>query len=54
MHANGFMGMMWGFESELYAGPNPSSYATVEDYETVIAFYSNLRTLHLPLLAGGY
>jgi len=53
MHANGFLGMMWAFESELYANPNPNGYATIGDYEAVIATYSNLRSVFLPLVVKG-
>lgn len=40
MQANGFLGLMWAFESELYANPNPNNYATIADYEAVIAAYN--------------
>lgn len=40
MQANGFLGMMWGFESELYANPNPNGYATIADYQAIIAAYN--------------
>jgi hypothetical protein len=36
MRENGFTGMMWAFESELYANPNPNGYATIADYQAVI------------------
>ncbi len=40
MRANGFLGLMWAFESELYANPNPNGYATIADYEAIIATYN--------------
>lgn len=52
MHANGFAGLMWGFESELYADPNPNGYATIDDYEVVTSFYSDLKWTYLPFLSG--
>lgn len=47
MYVNGFLGMMWAFESELYADPNPNGYATIGDYKSIIAAYSDLHTIHL-------
>jgi len=44
MQANGFLGLMWAFESELYANPNPNNYATIADYEAVIAAYNCILT----------
>ena len=52
MHANGFAGLMWGFESELYADPNLSGYATMDDYEVVTSFYADLKWMFLPFVAG--
>lgn len=46
---NGFSGMMWGFESELYISPNPDGYATIDDYQAIIDFYQNLKFFYLPL-----
>jgi len=40
MHDNGFLGLMWGFESELYATPHPGSYASIDDYSAVLAAHS--------------
>jgi hypothetical protein len=37
MRDNGFFGLLWAFESELYADPNANQYATIGDYEAVIA-----------------
>jgi hypothetical protein len=37
MRDNGFFGLLWAFESELYANPNANQYATIQDYEAVIA-----------------
>lgn len=50
MHFNGFVGLMWAFESELYAGPNGASYASIDDYEKVIATYARLHPVWLPTL----
>ena len=50
MHENGFLGLMWAFESELYANPNPSGYATVDDYESWITLYNDPRRRFLPLI----
>ena len=52
MHANGFTGLMWGFESELYADPNPNGYARIHDYEVVTSFYANLKWTFLPFVSG--
>jgi hypothetical protein len=49
MRVNGFTGIMWGFESELYANPNPSSYATIADYSGLIAAYSGKYNAFIPL-----
>ncbi len=49
MHANGFIGLMWGFESELYAN-SASGYATIEEYQAIITHYANLNRVHLPLV----
>ena len=53
MHANGFSGLMWGFASQLYADPNADGYATIEDYQAVIAYYSNVQAIGLPFLVHG-
>ena len=50
MQANGFLGLMWAFESELYADPNPQAYATIDEYEALINAYSNLHAVYLPLV----
>jgi hypothetical protein len=50
MHANGFLGLMWAFESELYAAPNPQGYATIDEYEAIINAYANLNAVYLPLV----
>jgi hypothetical protein len=47
MLENSFLGLMWGFESELYANPNPNGYATIDDYTSAIA---NLHDEYLPLI----
>jgi hypothetical protein len=47
MHANGFKGMMWAFESELYGG---NGYASIDDYETIITIYTNPDLTFLPAL----
>ena len=49
IHANGFMGLMWAFESELYADPNAFGYATIDDYEAIIESYANFNYLYLPI-----
>lgn len=49
MRGNGFVGILWAFESELYASENPNNYATIDDYESFIRTYSNLNKVHLPL-----
>jgi hypothetical protein len=48
MRANGFLGLLWGFESELYADPTVYGYATIDDYAALINYYSNLWSLYLP------
>jgi hypothetical protein len=50
MHENNFIGMMWGFEAELYTNPNPNGYASIADYEQVIYFYNNLREIFIPII----
>lgn len=49
MHDNNFLGLMWAFESELYADPNPQGYASIEDYESIIRLYNNPWRAYLPL-----
>jgi hypothetical protein len=53
MHADGFLGLMWAFESELYADPNPNGYATIGEYEKVMALYSALQRIWLPFVDRG-
>jgi hypothetical protein len=50
MHENNFLGMMWGFEAELYAGSGQDGYATIADFENVINFYNNLRSFYISLI----
>jgi len=51
MQANGFLGLMWAFESELYASPTLNGYATITDYEAVIALYNDPpHFVYLPLV----
>jgi hypothetical protein len=50
MHANGFLGLMWAFESELYADPNIQGYATIDEYEAIINAYADLDVVYLPLV----
>lgn len=50
MAENGFLGLMWAFESELYANPNPG-YATIEDYERIIILYNFPQRVYLPLVS---
>jgi hypothetical protein len=47
MYANGYVGVMWGFESEMYSG----QYATINDYQTLISYYSNLMRTYLPVVS---
>jgi hypothetical protein len=53
MFANGFGGLMWGFESELYAEPNTQGYATMGDYQAKIGQYTNLLRIFLPIIELG-
>lgn len=48
MFANEFTGLMWGFESQLYA-PAGQTYATIQDYQDGIQLYANLNEIFLPL-----
>ena len=48
MHENGFLGIMWAFESELYADPH-GGYATMDDYGRLIAVYNSPLRAFLPL-----
>jgi hypothetical protein len=52
MHENHFIGMMWGFEADLYADPNPNNYATITEYGQVISFYNNLKLFFIPIIAN--
>jgi hypothetical protein len=47
MRLNGFIGIMWAFESDLYS--NAPSYATIADYASFITAYQNIRSYYLPL-----
>ena len=49
MRVNGFKGIMWAIESQLYTSPNPNNFATIDDYSAYIQVYSNLLTMYLPL-----
>jgi hypothetical protein len=49
MHANGFSGLMWAFESELYAGPGSSTCATIDDYQHLIETHSGRFRTWLPV-----
>lgn len=49
MRVNGFSGIMWGFESELYADPNPNGYATMVDYAGLIAAYNAKFSTFIPI-----
>lgn len=49
MRMNGFTGLMWGFESELYSNPNPNGYASMADYAGLIAFYNAKFGAFIPL-----
>ncbi len=48
MYDNNFLGLMWAFESDLYADPNPNGYATIGDYEATIRLYTNPYRSWLP------
>lgn len=50
MLANGYLGLLWGFESELYANPNPQGFATIQDYAAEIARYNPTCRFFLPLI----
>jgi hypothetical protein len=50
MYENNFMGMMWGFEAELYADPAQSQNATIADYKRVIDFYNNLQLFYMSII----
>ena len=50
MHTNGYFGLLWGFESELYADPNPQGYATIQDYEAEITHYNSICRFYLPFV----
>lgn len=50
MHENRMLGLLWGFEAELYAVPNPQGYATIADYQALIQRYANLKEIYLPVL----
>ena len=50
MHDNGYIGLLWGFESELYADPNPQGYATIQDYQAEIARYNSICQFFLPFV----
>jgi hypothetical protein len=51
MRANSFAGLMWAFESELYADPRLSPYATIDDYQALIATRSWQFQTFLPLVS---
>ena len=53
MRENGMFGLMWAFESELYADPNPEAYASIDQYATVVALYTNPYITCLPLILSG-
>ena len=50
MFQNNFLGLMWAFESELYASPNPNGYASIDSYSGLIQQYSDLDETFLPLI----
>lgn len=54
MRANGMLGLMWAFESELYADPNPGGYATINQYASVIRLYTNPFIQCLPLIMRNF
>lgn len=48
MQHNGFFGLMWGFENELYSGS--SEFASIETYQQVIRFYQSANKVFMPLV----
>jgi len=50
---SGLRGMMWAFESDLYANPNDQGFATIVDYETLIREFASIRYTFLPLTMIG-
>jgi hypothetical protein len=49
MWDNDFLGLMWGFESELYANPNPNAYATIADYDAEMHSFNQRFERYLPI-----
>lgn len=47
------LGLMWGFESELYADPNPEGYASIDQYGSAIKLYNDPHELWLHLIMRG-
>lgn len=52
MLGNGFTGLMWSFESELYSGTG--GFATAQDYEEMIFRYTNLAKTYLPVTMANH
>jgi hypothetical protein len=46
--ANGFKGLMWAFESQLYSG----SYATADDYQVRIQIVESQRRVYVPIFSS--
>ncbi|MCL7455501.1 MAG: hypothetical protein M8467_20895, partial [Anaerolineae bacterium] len=49
MRANDMVGLMWAFESELYADPSVG-YATIDQYASIIKLYTSPFIQCLPLI----
>jgi hypothetical protein len=47
MHANGFTGLLWAFESEMFS--SGSGYANSSDYQGLVERYAKLGRIFLPL-----
>lgn len=50
MRANGMLGLMWVFESELYADPNLGAYASIDQYAAIIKLYNSPFIQCLPIV----
>lgn len=53
MRDNNFVGILWAFESHLYSDPGSTGYATANDYEAFIQFYTNEHLSFLPITLAG-
>ena len=50
MRQNGFIGLMWAHESQLYTNPNPNNYASADDYQKIVEFFMHENRIYLPLV----